>query len=348
MSRLHEVPDPEGAAARWFARFRRDDVAGRDRDRFEAWRDEDPSHREAYATVDGLWEELGDYAAESPIIAMRREALAQSVARPTRGWAPYAAVAAMLLLVASFAFLSLPSYKTAPNGQTILARRDPEPVYRTGVGEHSSIRLADGSTLELNTDTAVRVRFSGRERLVELVRGEAMFNVAKDPNRSFVVEAGGERVTAHGTAFNVRERASGIEITLIEGKVSVARRNASARPLATLLPGQQFVATDAAGGFHVRPADVGAVSSWRYGRVSFDDEPLANVLLEMNRYSDLKLELGRPDLGSLRISGVFRTGSPDSFAAALSATFPVEAESDTGRNRIVLEPRAEAASRSAG
>lgn len=342
MSRLHVVPDPEAEAAQWFARLRSDQAGRRDREQFEQWRASSDVNASAYDRLETLWIEIGDSAVEDPIMAMRREALAAAPARPARRWLPVAGVAATLAV--AVLGLTLVSRDAAPlSGNVEVAGTGSEDVrvYRTGVGEDSKIRLADGSTVELNTDSLVRVDYGGEQRLVELVRGEALFDVAKDPARPFVVDAHGDKIVAHGTSFNVRQRGATVEVTLIEGKVTVERDGGWLRPRqrATLDPGQQLVASEGSNAFEIRSANGSEVASWREGRVVFDNEPLAKVVAEMNRYSERKIEIDDPTLESLRVTGVFRTGSPAAFTTALGASFPVDMRSDDRRNRVILRWR---------
>jgi transmembrane sensor len=351
--RVRLVTDPAARAAEWFARLRANGVRGRERRAFEHWQSEAADNAAAYAEIEELWDSIGDSAVEDPIMAMRREALALAPARPERRWLPYGAIAASLVAVFALGavlMLRAPGGSTGQTAQVAGTGTLGTTLYRTEVGERSTSRLPDGSVVQLNTDTVVRVAYSDGERLIELVRGEAVFEVAKDADRPFIVASGNERVIAHGTQFNVRRRDAVTEVTLIEGKVSVEREGGLLRRAQTamLRPGQQLVAAeDPAKAFVVRDADVGKVVTWRDGRMSFDGEPLSSVIAEMNRYSTRKLEIADPSLGALPVSGVFKTGSPETFAGALQASFPIVRSVDAKRDTIVLSWNEESRSQSA-
>lgn len=322
----------EGAAF-WFARLRSDRVADRDRKRFMRWLNQDAAHAQAYARYQALWDDLAGAAGEEDVLAMRREALALAPERPAFAWTRLAGVAAMLLLLFSAGLLLLrPGPISGPGELDRIAARDAPRILQTAVGQRSAVTLADGSVVELNTDSLVEVRYSAGRRDVRLVRGQALFDVAPDRSRPFVVEAAGQRITALGTAFDVRVDRGEMRVTLIEGRVAVAPVRGGERtqtPVRTLAPGEQLIAATNRPPV-VLPADVRQEVSWRTGRLIFSDEPLGDVVAELNRYSERKIVLADPALAELRVSGVFRAGAIASFASAIDAGFPVEARQSGG------------------
>jgi transmembrane sensor len=212
--------------------------------------------------------------------------------------------------------------------------------YSTAIGERSTIALEDGSTLVLNTATRLRVDFTRSARNVTLLSGQALFEVASDARRPFTVQAGDRRITALGTAFDVRVEAGVVRVTLLEGRVAVEEPGRPANR-EELTPGQQLLAASR-GAATVRHADVERVTSWRDGRLVFENEPLAGVVAEVNRYSNRKVVLSDPALGELRISGTFRIGSPVNFISALRDYFPIEASEAGAHGDLVLSRRAAA------
>ncbi|MCS6624520.1 FecR family protein [Roseibacterium beibuensis] len=331
----------EKEAAFWFARLRSDELGEEDRARFSRWLAADPAHVSAYADYQGLWSDLDDVAASGPILALRREALKageRSRRAVRRRWIPLGAIAASIAvaLVGGWMWTQAPALvPPASSGGPA--------TYSTEVGERSSITLADGSVVQLNTDSLLEVDYAEGRRGLKLLRGQALFEVAHDRNRPFVVQAGGQQITALGTAFDVHVEAGETRVTLIEGRIEVKRVNGTALfPVAPearkLAAGEQLVALEERP-FVVRPADVEKAVSWREGRVVFSDEPLVEVIEEINRYSTRKVVLGDGELGAMRVSGVFRPGSADRFVAALEIGFPVEAELDQRRDVVVLTRR---------
>lgn len=325
----------DSAAAFWFARLRSDRVSPSERRRFSRWASSDDSHLSAYAALEEMWDETGEMAADDAIVAMRKDAL-RLRPEPHRGrWRKFAGVAAILLsfVVVGLAIIRSPQPTPPP---AIVAQAE---IYRTDVGERSTVTLRDGSVVELNTDTVLQADFSGRERDIRLLRGQALFQVAHDTNRPFVVKAAGQRVTAVGTIFDVRVEAGSMRVTLLEGVVEVEHDSNLVRPdskqVQRLEPGDQLVAaTDQP--FQVTHVDPVQTVSWRTGQVIFSDEPLSQVVEEINRYSRQKVVLADPSLADLRISGVFRAGSTGNFVAALDGAFPIRSERDAKNDRILL------------
>jgi transmembrane sensor len=326
--------DPLEAAAYWHGAF---DDGGPDvaqRERFEAWLAADPAHRAAYTSVERAWSGMAGTGMDDRILAMRRAALA-APRRSRPAWIrPTAAVASVVAvaLVVGIAFRHNPW--SVDNGDN---------EYATQVGERSSITLTDGSTVVLNTDSRMKVAFNPQVRRVQLLAGQAWFEVAKNQSRPFVVEAGDRKVTAHGTAFDVRlQDHDRVQVTLIEGRVSVdALKDGGAGPNIPadhedLLPGDQLVVT-ATRPPTKRKADVTKATSWREGQIIFDDDTLAAAVAEVNRYSAKKIVLADPHLASLRMSGVFIAGHSDSFVETVSGNFPIKVTFDSD-GQILLTP----------
>jgi transmembrane sensor len=319
-------------AAYWHDVFDEGGPDAAQRERFEAWLAADPAHRAAYASVERAWAGMARAGVDERILAMRRTALA-APRRPRRAWIR-ATIAASVIIVAGLGIrvlLRQSPWRTDPNAAE----------FATQVGERSTITLPDGSTVALDTDSRIKVAFDSQVRRVRLLAGQAWFEVAKNQPRPFEVEAGKQKVTAHGTAFDVRlDDHDGVQVTLIEGRVSVEALNRSgAVPSVSadredLLPGDQLIVTG------TRPAskrktDVAKVTSWREGRIIFDDDTLAEAVAEVNRYSAKKIILSDPRLASLRMSGVFIAGHSGSFVETVTGNFPIKVTSDSD-GRLVL------------
>jgi len=183
--------------------------------------------------------------------------------------------------------------------------------------------LPDGSFIELNTASQVEVDYSAGERNLRLLRGEAVFTVAKDADRPFVVTAGKSRVVALGTVFSVRKSDVDARVVLFEGSVRVDKENgAGGAKSARLAPGDE-VTIKPNRPFSITKAQLSPAASWRDGRLVFEQTPLRDVLAEFNRYSVQQHVLGDPGLGDFLVSGTFRIKSSEHFAATLEAGFPV-------------------------
>jgi transmembrane sensor len=325
--------DPFDVAAHWHGLFEDGEPAAGQRERFEEWLAADPRNRAAYASVEYAWAGLSSAGVEDRILSMRREALA-APRNPRAGWFRASAAAASIAVAVALIVGIL--IRHGPLGA------DPNAgEFATQIGQRSSITLADGSTVVLNTDSRLRVAFDPQVRRVQLVAGQAWFEVAKNQVRPFVVEAGDRMVTAHGTAFDVRlEDHDRIQVTLVEGRVSVEPlKGNGAGPNALtehedLLPGEQLIVTA------TRPAakhkaDVTKATSWREGQIIFDDDTLGNAVAEVNRYSAKKIVLDDPRLASLRMSGVFIAGHSESFVETVTGNFPIKVMS-TADGQLLL------------
>jgi transmembrane sensor len=203
--------------------------------------------------------------------------------------------------------------------------------YTTPIGQVATVPMADGSKVILNTDTEIRVKLSATERHVDLKRGEAFFEVAKDPKRPFVIDAGdGRRVIAVGTQFSVRRDAEAIEVVVTEGSVRVEDQGET-----VLTPGSIAHAGDA--GVLVQRRTVPEAQeqlSWRSGILMFRDQTLGEAVVEFNRYNERKIVIADPKVANLRIEGNFRATNVDAFVRLLESGFPVRASAN--ENEIVL------------
>jgi transmembrane sensor len=195
-----------------------------------------------------------------------------------------------------------------------------DPTYETGVGQQESFELPDGSTIELNARSKVRVHLSEHQRRVELLEGQALFRVAKDPGRPFVVESDRTRIRAVGTEFDVSRRNSATTVTVLEGRVALSEQSApislqeSAAARASLLvldAGQQVTVT-AQTEPKPKRADVAAATAWTQRRLVFDASTLAEVIEEFNRYNTRRLVLRDASLARFPISGSFSSTDPSS------------------------------------
>jgi transmembrane sensor len=192
--------------------------------------------------------------------------------------------------------------------------------YSTDIGEIRRVPLADGSLAAINTNTEIAVDLQPDRRSVRLDRGEAWFQVAKDPARPFVVMAGAARVRAVGTAFSVRRRAMGIEVLVTEGVVEVWSGKAGATRRVSA--GNQIFVSDTAGpakALH-RPLEMDRALAWREGQIVLDGDTIAAAVSEFNRYNTRKIVITDPQLEGRRIVGWFHTNEPESFARAVAAS----------------------------
>jgi transmembrane sensor len=330
-------------AADWYARLRAQDLTEMDGLRFRAWLGGSAENRREFEALERVWRGIGALE-QSPamrhtrdaIIARRREA-----ARPRarRMWA-IAATTLLTLAAGSWYWLHRASN-----------------VYVTDVGELRTVPLSDGSIVTLNTATEVRLDYSDSRRRIELLRGQASFEVAKDPARPFIVSVGNQEVRALGTVFEVYKAADKVTVTLLEGKVAVSPlleqktgnpaeshqeqpADKAAEPV-ILNPGEQISYLLRAAVIQVpKPitiaaVDVPRVSAWRARKLSFRDTLLPDAIAEANRYSKEQIVLEAPGMETARLSGQFEAGKNELFAEGLRTFFGLEVE-HRGDDRIIL------------
>lgn len=327
--------DPGSAAALWFARLRDDDVSPGARREFERWRKADPRHAAAWDEIDRTWNGLSGLESDPGFATLRADALNAGDARPRFDRRAVGLVAAGLVAAIGGGMIGRRWLVGADDS----APQPDEPVFSTAVGERSTFRLADQSVVTLSTDSAVRVNRWDKERRLTLLRGQAFFQVAKDPSRPFVVAADDKRVTAVGTAFDVRLEPGKLSVTLVEGRVRIAAGAAEGERRVEMSAGSRFVAAEAAD-WSIAPVDTAKESAWLKGRLVFDGEPLSAVVAEMNRFSERKLSLSDPGLGATPVSGVFRTGQIDAFVAALKSYGLADVGRTDDRRVELVRPRA--------
>ena len=327
------LPSPtdavEVAAAQWLARRDRG-LSAPEQTAYASWLREDLRHEAAVSRLEKVWHALDALSAlpaaksvppDPDLLAPRRHH------RRLWLWSP------LLAAAAAVAFLYLPSSSL------------PEPARPRQVIIHPGperLTLEDGSIVELNTAAKVEVDYTPAERHVRLVRGEAYFTVAKNPQRPFIVSANQVAVRAVGTAFSVGLARQEISVLVTEGRVRVdevlqpsGAKSASPRELSALEAGQQGVIAYAGdypattpGAMTViklSPAQVARALFWRGLRLEFAGMPLGDVVTEFNRYNQKKLVVHDAATAAIRVGGNFRADNVDAFVRLLDAGFGVSA-----------------------
>ncbi|MEP3072270.1 FecR domain-containing protein [Maricaulis sp.] len=349
----YPAADRHEQASYWLVQMRKADCSAATRKAFRIWMEESDANRSAYDAVRHAWSASAALEHSPVFEALRRDALIESVrrrrARPPV-WAM--ALAAGLVMMIGAALFMQPGWRMGTGlesaGETVVAEMasvrmpSPEHTIETIVGERSTVPLEDGSQVELNTSTEVRLAFSPQQREVVMLRGQAVFNVSHDPERPFVVLAGDRRITAIGTEFEVRIDGDDVSVTLLEGRVEVAevvtRDGEEAGRVVELEPGQRLAGRDVVAE-QVDAESLDRAMSWRRGRLVFENEPLSAAVAEVNRYSRQQIGLADEDLGDLRVSGTFWAGSVENFLSAVTTIYPLEAEREDGAAQIVLDWR---------
>jgi transmembrane sensor len=335
-------------AAEWFV-ANREPLDAAQRAAFGEWLRRSPRHEEEYLgllrlsrrlqsalgeppSLEALLEEVrSEEAANVSPIAARRRALPATLLR--RPWA-YAAAAAGVACVGLLMFWGS-VIRRAPETAQVLSE-----YYFTGHGQQLTQPLADGSLLQLDTDSAVNVRYERRLRQVEIERGQVVFDVAHDPARPFRVTAGSAQVIAVGTQFDVYLQGEVTLVTVVEGRVavgpsgSVGTAATGARVPMQVDAGQQVRVVR--GELPAQPSQVDTrqVTAWLHRQIVFEHEALSVVAAEFNRYSPAPIVIESPALRTLAVSGVFNVDDTESFVAFLRSLKGVGVEVTPTRIRV--------------
>ncbi|HEV2561057.1 MAG TPA: FecR domain-containing protein [Rhizomicrobium sp.] len=292
------------AASDWVVERNTNDAWGADEQtELDAWLAQSIAHRVAYVRFEDAW------ARSRRLAALGRSSRTQAVLETLRNLRPLVfRVAAAFVYAAIMGGVIYYFLRPTSNAQT----------FATPLGGHETVILADGSQIELNTDTVLRISETQNERDVALEKGEAFFRVKHNPNRLFVVTAGTRRIVDIGTQFVVRNEADKLKVTLLEGSVSFD----SGAQKATLTSGDVLVAT--AGSVSLirkSPQRLSDELAWRQGLVVLQHTTLAAAAAEFNRYNREKIVIADPAVGELAISGTLPANNPDEFARVAQSFF---------------------------
>lgn len=283
---------------------------------FRRWLAERPENAEEFEGLTEIWDLVGsgrlvrgvprlerwEHSEEARELQALRSHAHQAYRPPRRTWAHAAVVLFVCGLVALGAY-----------------RIWWTPSYSTDIGEQRIVQLADGTRVSLNSDTRLVVAYSDEERRLYLERGEGFFEVARNPQRPFVVVAGDREVRALGTSFVVRYEPGRTTVTLVEGRVIVTPLSAPEES-ATIAPGQRLTFSRSAEPRLDMPR-IEAVTAWRRGEVVLDDTPLADAVVEMNRYDKTQIVIEDPEIAALSVSGLFHTGDSEGFAHSVARMY---------------------------
>ncbi len=296
------------------------------------WCHEDARNREAFEQAREVWQGTANVAPEAFDLAPSRSPSHESdgsfapvtMARRRSRFAVPLALAASVLVAAVLAHQLMPQ----------MFDRSPAGLLTTQAGENRTLKLADGSTVALGAGSKLATHFDAQARRLTLEQGEAYFRVEPDRTRPFIVNVGELRVTALGTAFNVRAAGARVVISVSEGLVAVdPAGEASAVPLRAAA-GEQIVIDAEAERVQVSQVLPDAVASWQSGRLEFTREPLRAVLASVNRYATQPVALSDPRLGELRFTGTVFADRVQDWLRALPEIFPVSVRE--GKAAVVI------------
>lgn len=300
-------------AAAWIERRDRADWREADQAQFDLWLSQSTAHLIAYYRMQDAWGR-----SEKLIVLREQSEQRLSPDRSTMSLKFKAAAVAVAL--------------AALGAGVLLLDRPNDRVYVTAVGEHQVLKLSNGSKIELNTDTVVRVAQSGRE--VVLDRGEAFFQVQHDAAHPFVVAVGNSRVTDLGTKFNIRKDANRLEVSLVEGRARVDLADAASRPT-ILTPGDVLIETGEAVSTRKHSvADVSDALGWRRDVIVFSHTALADAVAEINRYNRKQIVVVDSAAAKVKIGGTFPVNGTAQLAEVARDLFRLRVE-DRGDEVVI-------------
>lgn len=314
-------------AAGWFARLRDEEATGDDWLAFEQWLAASRDHVAAYERLEELWVDLDDMAGgvmatlDTPVSLAAHRAARVRPGLSRRSW-----LAAGAGLAASVAI-----------GVGVTNWATPTETYVTTAGQVRKVVLADGSRVWLNAGSRMEVRFARRARRVEMADGEAVFEVAHDPQRPFLIDTGDREVRVVGTAFNLRQRGDIFALTVRRGVVEVRPSGVpDARP-ARVTAGQRLIHTKGSGRSVQALANSDDAFAWTLGQLAYSDATLQDVADDLSRSLGTPVRVADTATGRIRFTGVLMLDDREAVLRHLEAFAPVRAE--RGPQGIVLRRR---------
>lgn len=303
--KLHNEDARREDAAAWVVRLQADDLTADDALGFDAWLSESPANAQAY---DAALSVAQVYETHAPEIALELPRARREMAMPRRYAMAGGAIAAVLAV----------AVVVAP-----MRRTDAVDVYQTANGEHRTVTLADGSTVDLNAASRMEVSFSPNGRNVVLAEGEAIFDVAHNADRPFVIAAGDRTVRVVGTQFDVRRRDGKLSVTVARGAVEVRPVAGATGAAYRLHPGQRLDHQEGLATASLTTAEPAEVLGWRARRLVYRGAPLSEVVADLNDQFATPIRVENPELAKAPISGVLILDDQDAVIRRLALLVPV-------------------------
>lgn len=342
VSKIRDGKTTDELASEWVGLLATGDASPEDRARLRAWLREHPSHQTAFDDVNRTWERVcamgsdirRKYTADHGPQAVARYLAESGRERRRRIRLLPAAAAALAVAAAAGILLTL----------------DSGTRYRTDVGQQMTFTLPDRSTVQLNTDTELVVAYTDQRRRIELQRGEAYFDVEHDPDRPFIIEAGGGAIQAVGTSFAVHLNHNVVRVTVTDGVVEVTHaavsdelendspkaRRRDSRP-AQVSKGQRIEYDQRVGSVAaLPPEEIDRDLAWRRGLLIFKNQSLDEVVQEVGRYTDTRLIIADDDLHRVRVGGAFRAGDLEAVLEFFEKGLKIDVDRDGLNNAVYL------------
>jgi len=301
-------------AVEWHLQLHSAAASDADRANFVAWQHQNSTHALAYSRIERMW---GKFSVVEPNAAKVSIESALQSGKAIKKIAQHGKGIALSLVAIISAYSAV---QTQP-AQIWLAEN------KTAIGEQRSMTLADGSTLMLNTNTALDIDFSDRQRLIKLYQGEVLITVAKDKSRPLIIATAQGTARALGTIFNVKTAEETTQVTVVESKVETCTNPSlfsfSQKACITLQPNQgaNFTSSQIDSASNI---DAENIASWSTGTLAMDNQPLNQVLTELQRYSKAQIQFNADEISNMRVSGVLPLNNMSQSLNLLAGKLPIQ------------------------
>lgn len=332
---LHTTNTIDDEASMWLVRLDNGNLSDQSRKDLKFWLLADKRHPVALNAMADIWDDMDEVLANIGDEKTSKKVSLWPVLKPI--FEPFA-------LAASISFIALFIWFAMPEN---IQRNS----YATLIGQQMNTTFDDGSIIHLNTNSRIETEFTDNKRVVKLIKGEALFEVAHDPSRPFIVYAGDRLVQAIGTEFVVHLASENVQVTVTDGKVKMSKvalntELTNIKKLNTLamqkddiyiVKGEKVIvgSNQAPQLTHIKPENIKRELSWLDGKLIFDNEELFNVVEEINRYIDVQIVLKDPSLHQIPISGRFDLKDSEALIEAIELSFGMESQR-LGSNKILL------------
>lgn len=332
---LHTMNTIDDEASLWLVRLDNGNLSEQSRKELKAWLSADERHQVALKAMADIWHDMDE------VLMMVND---ENASKNASIWPILTPVFKPLLLAASVSFFAIFIWLAMPANVE-------KHSYATLIGQQMDTRFEDGSVIHLNTNSHIETEFSDEKRIIKLIKGEALFEVAHDPDRPFIVYAGDRLVQAIGTKFVVHLASENIQVTVTDGKVKMSKvaLNTSLDDIkelnsATIEKDDIFIAkgekviadsNQAPKLSHIEPENIARELSWLDGKLIFDNERLFDVIKQINRYDNIEIVLEDPSLHDIKISGRFDLGDSEALIEAIELSFNIKSH-QLESNKIIL------------
>ena len=338
--KMTQQKNAEAEAIKWLVKTEHGPLREQEENAFQTWIKQSDAHKAAFDTLHSTWDMMTLTAfdkatTETPLSSQPQRSWAQTLVEVfTSLQAPKPVLAATTLLAISvFTFAYWDTGNPSENG--LNSPKNITDQFATAVGEQSDHTLKDGSSIRLNTNTQLTAQMTSDSRRINLLNGEAFFNVSHDPSRPFVIKAGAHEVTVLGTKFSVYKHSAIVEVSVQSGHVSVRQIGEEQTTPVTLLAGQKVIASKKTGFGNIQHPDPDQAFAWTNGLLFFDNVSLPNALLEIERYFPRNILLRCSTARIQRISGIFRIDNMEEAFETLKKSAGVQADTVTEKSLIL-------------